>query len=289
MLYANNITDWKEGLNQIICGDCNDIVGLLPNKSVDVCITSPPYWQQRNYGYDGQIGLEKSLSDYLLVMVDFFDSVKRVLKDDGTLWINMGDCFNENSGGYFDNKKNDAPKIGKHRIKTEKYQKEIPRRSLLMIPYRFAIDMIDKKGWFCRNHIIWKKKVVQPTTAENRFTIDYEPIFMFSKKQRYFFNKKKVKYVHNDNIFNSPRERRSVWDLSSEHTGKVEHSAPYPEDLVDIMIDATCRPNSIVLDPFMGSGTTALSSKKKGFSFFGGDKGVDICNKAQYRLDSFKY
>lgn len=288
MIPVHDIKKWQDGLNNVICGDCKDIIKLLPDNSIDVCITSPPFWQQRDYGYNGQIGLEKSLSDYLSIITDIFDDVKRVLKKDGTLWVNLGDCFNENTGGYFNNKNNDAPAIGKHRIKTEKYQKELPRRSLLMIPYRFAIKMIDEKGWFCRNHIIWKKRVVQPTTAENRFTIDYEPVFMFSKKQKYFFDKEKVKYIHDVNIFDFPRERRSVWDLSTEHTGRIDHPAPYPEELIEIMIDATCRPGAIVLDPFMGSFTTAVVSKKKGFSFFGGDKGEDICRKAESRLESVK-
>jgi len=285
MYYANKMLDWKDGINNIICGDFDDIIKLLPDNCIDVCITSPPYWQQRDYGYIGQIGLENNLSDYLLKIVNSFDKIKRVLKDDGTLWINIGDCFNENTGGYFDSKNNDAPSIGKNRIKTNKYQNHLPRRSLLMIPYRFAIQMIDEKGWFCRNHIIWKKKIVQPTSAENRFTIDYEPIFMFSKKQKYFFNKDNVKYINSNSLFESPRERRSVWDLNTEHTGKIEHSAPYPEDLVEIIINATCRPGAIVLDPFMGSGTTAFVAKKKGFSFFGGDKGEEICKKAERRLE----
>ena len=289
MLYSHEVRDWKQAVDQIVCGDCLDTISLLPDKSVDVCITSPPYWQQRDYGYNGQIGQEKSLSDYIYTLVSFFNCVKRVLKDDGTLWVNIGDCFNENTGGYFDNENNDAPSIGKHRIKTQKYQKNLPRRSLLMIPYRFSIEMIDTGGWFCRNHIIWRKKVVQPTTAKNRFTIDYEPIFMFSKKQRYFFDKEKVKYINDANIFGDFKERRSVWDLSTEHSGKIQHSAPYPEELINVIVDATCRKGSMIFDPFMGSGTSAVVAKKKGFSFFGGDKGEDICKKAESRLSSIKF
>lgn len=285
MRYTHEITDWRQSVNSIICGDCKDIVRLLPDESVDVCITSPPYWQQRDYGYDGQIGLEESLADYLKNLVNFFDNVKRVLKKDGTLWVNIGDCFNENSGGYFDSEKNDAPAIGKYRIKTEKYQEEYPRRSLLMIPQRFAIRMIDEKQWTCRNHIIWRKRIVQPTTAKNRFTIDYEPFFMFSKDRYYHFDKEKVKYISSDDIFQDPKERRSVWDLSTEHKGNVDHAAPFPEELIEIPIDACCRTGGLILDPFMGSGTTALVARKKGYSFFGGDKGKDICLKAEKRLE----
>jgi DNA modification methylase len=282
---VNDITAWTVAVNKIVCGDCFDIVNLLPDKSVDVCVTSPPYWQQRDYGYASQIGLENSVEEYLDKIVNFFDSVKRVLKDDGTLWVNIGDCFNENTGGYF-GKDNCA--IGKNRIKTKKYQKQYPRRSLLMIPYRFAISMIDKKQWFCRNHIIWYKKVVQPTTAKNRFTIDHEPIFMFSKKQKYYFDKEKVKFIDSNNIYEQPRERRSVWSVSTEHTGKVDHIAPYPTDLIGTIIDATCRKDALVLDPFMGSATTALVAKNKGLSFFGGDGNLNTCLKAESRIGSAK-
>jgi site-specific DNA-methyltransferase (adenine-specific)/site-specific DNA-methyltransferase (cytosine-N4-specific) len=286
MRYASQITNWREAIDQVLCGDCKEILSLLPDKSVDICVTSPPYWQQRDYGYVGQIGLENALKDYIDCLVDVFDGVKRVLKSDGTVWVNLGDCFNENTGGYFNSGQNDAPSIGKNRIKTTKYQKQLPRRSLLMIPYRFAIQMIDERGWFCRNHIIWRKRVVQPTTAQNRFTIDYEPLFMFSKKQKYFFDKEKVRYLMTDNLLAEPRERRSVWDLSTEHG--VGHIAPYPEELVEVPIDACCRKGGLVLDPFMGSGTTAIVAKSKGFSFFGGDRGEDICKNAEERLRSLK-
>jgi len=281
MLYAHEVTKWQEAVDRIICGDCREIVRLLPDKSVDVCVTSPPYWQQRDYDCDGQIGLEKELLDYLSIMVDFFDEVKRVLKDDGTLWVNIGDCFNENTGGYFNNEKNDSPSIGKNRIKTEKYQKSLPRRSLLMIPYRFSIKMIDEKKWTCRNHIIWRKTIAQPTTAKNRFTIEHEPLFMFSKSRNYYFNKEAVRYVGGD-VFNKGKERRSVWDLITETSPK--HPAPYPIELASLPIEACSRINGIILDPFMGSGTTALAAKRLGFRFFGGDKNETTCSLAEERL-----
>lgn len=153
-------------------------------------------------------------------------------------------------GGYFNDENNDSPTIGKNRIKIDKYDEEYPRRSLLMIPYRFTIKMIDEKKWLCRNEIIWKKKVCQPTSAKNRFTIDFEPMFLFSKKQVYYFDKEKVKSVLSNDMF-SERERRSVWELNSEKGTNVDHIAPYPLELVSIPIKACCPVNGIILDPFM--------------------------------------
>jgi DNA modification methylase len=239
-------------------------------------------WQQRDYGFDSQIGLEKTPEKYIDELLLIFDLVKRVLKDDGTLWVNIGDSFNENTGGYFDDKNNQSPSIGKNRIKTQKYQKNFPRRSLLMIPYRFAIAMIDNKKWTCRNHVIWKKTITQPTTAKNRFTIDYEPFFMFSKTRNYFFDKKKK--LDFCDIFETNKERRSVWSLPTEKSTLVNHSAPYPVSLASIPISACARAGGVVLDPFMGSGTTAIAAKRLGFSFFGGDKNEQYCSFAEERI-----
>tara|TARA_B100000614_G_scaffold262909_1_gene300809 strand:+ start:287328 stop:288209 length:882 start_codon:yes stop_codon:yes gene_type:complete len=288
MLPIGDMQTVDDALNQVVCGDAADFVRKLPAESADIVVTSPPYWQQRDYGVEGQYGLEESMPEYIDRMFHFFEDVKRVLKPKGTLWVNVGDCYNENSGGYFAHKNNDAPHIGKHRLKTKKYDKLYPRRSLLMIPYRLAIKMIDDGGWTCRNMIVWRKKIVQPTTAQNRFTIDYEPMFLFAKTNRYFYKKERVKWIVEevDDMFSEPskRERRAVWDLDSDHHGGTGHKAPYPIDLAEIPILGGTDEGGVVLDPFVGSGSTICAAKKLGRNFLSCDLSPEFCEMAENRL-----
>jgi len=284
MISIDDVSSIDDAIGKIVCGDASKFVSKLPDKSVDAVVTSPPYWQQRDYGCDGQHGLEKSMFDYINVMFELFEDIKRVLKPKGSCWVNLGDCFNENTGGYFDHNNNDAPHIGKHRLKTEKYQPDFPRRSLLLVPYRFAIRMTDDGKWLCRNLIIWKKHIVQPTTAKNRFTIDFEPVFLFTKTQRYYFDKEAVKWIEDEDLFQEKRERRAVWELDSDHSGKTGHVAPYPIDLPLIPIMATCPTGGIVLDPFVGSGSTAVAARKLGRKFLVCDLSKEYCEKAERRL-----
>lgn len=286
MINVKDLVNWKDALNNIVHGDCFEFISKLPDQSVDSVVTSPPYWQVRDYGTPEQIGLEPTFHEYIEKMCRIFNECRRVLKKGGSLWVNMGDCYNENSGGYFDNEKNDAPSIGKHRIKANKYQQDYPRRSLLMIPYRFSIKMIDDYGWLCRNLLIWRKKTVQPTTAKNRFTIDFEPFFLFTTNQKYNFNIDAVKWIidKDNECFPEPRERRSVWDLDTERKRKTGHPAMYPVELAEIPIMASCGKGGVVLDPFMGSGSTALAAKHCGVSFLGCDINLETCQGTEQDL-----
>lgn len=288
MLRVEDIRCIDDALDRVVLGDAFSFVRKLPDASVDTICTSPPFWQQRDYDCDGQYGLEGSFHEFIDVIFRLFEEMKRVLKPDGTAWVNIGDCYNENTGGYFSHSNNDAPHIGKHRLKTQKYQKQYPRRSLLLIPYRFGIRMIDDGQWLCRNVIIWRKKIVQPTTAQNRFTIDFEPIFLFAKKPKYHFNIKDVKWIEDENDLlideNDRRERRTVWDLDSDHQGGTGHKAPYPLGLVRIPILASCPKGGVVLDPFLGSGTTAIVAAQMGCRFLGCDLNENCCKQAESRL-----
>lgn len=286
MLYVDDITDWQQSINQVVCGDCMQFVRKLPDQCVDVICTSPPYWQQRDYECSNQMGLEPTFIEYIDKMCLLFDECRRVLKKDGHLWVNMGDCYNENAGGFFDNEKNDNPAIGKHRLKVNKYQSDYPRRSLLMIPYRFSIKMIDDYNWLCRNLIIWRKVSCQPTTAENRFTIDFEPFFLFTKTQKYKFNIEAVKWMqdNDDNCFPAVKERRSVWDIDTERSRKTGHKAMYPIELAEVPIMAGCDAGGVVLDPFMGSGSTALAAKRLGARYIGCELNPKTCQETNEGL-----
>ena len=287
MKFVTDIHGLSDALNTVVCGDALSFIKKLPDQCVDTVITSPPYWQQRDYNCNGQIGLEQDPFVYIDSLLAIFDEVRRVLKKKGSIWINIGDSYNENSGGYFAHENNDAPHIGKHRLKTAKYQKHLPRRSLLLLPYQFACKMVYEKDWCCRDLIIWRKKIVQPTTAQNRFTSDFEPVFFFTQGMKYYFDKESVKWIDGmDDLFETQkRERRSVWDLNSDHMSKTGHKAPYPLDLARIPLQATCPVGGIVLDPFLGSGTTALAAKEMGRNFLACDLSPDFCKIAEKRLE----
>lgn len=276
MLSVSEVQSYTEMMGRIVCGDALEFLRKIPSGSVDTVVTSPPYWQQRDYGCDGQYGLEQTTEAYVNNMFSLFSEARRVLKKTGSLWVNIGDSYNENTGGYFEDERNDAPHVGKHRLKTEKYQPNLPRRSLLLIPYQVAIKMVYEGDWCCRNMLIWKKKIVQPTSAQNRFTIDFEPLFLFTKGPKYYFDKEVVKWIESgtEDIFaDKPkrRERRSVWELDSDHQGKTGHKAPYPLELARLPIMAACPPGGLVIDPFSGSGTTAVAAKLLGRHYMGCD------------------
>ena len=168
--------------NQIICGDALKELKKLPDESIDMCITSPPYFNQRDYGVKGQLGLEETPEEYVIKLCNIFDEVKRVLRDDGCCWVNISDCYGGFQGknhGYPDRKheKANIPQI-KRSPKTAK--------SLLCVPEMFLLEMV-KRGWLIRNKIIWFKNNVMPSSAKDRFTIDYEMLYFFVKQKKYYF------------------------------------------------------------------------------------------------------
>ena len=182
-------------LNQIICGDCLDELKKIPDESVDMVMTSPPYWALRDYGVEGQLGLEPTFQEYINRLCDIFDEVKRVLKKEGTCWVNMGDTY-ANSGGLSNSAPDRAggkPKgtRGTQPSAIAKGGYERPdsgtiSKCLLQIPSRFAIEMTNR-GWILRNSIVWWKPNCMPSSVKDRFTVDYEMLFFFTKSKKYYF------------------------------------------------------------------------------------------------------
>jgi len=165
---------------ELIQGDCLEKMKELPDESVDMVMTSPPYWALRDYGVDGQLGLEPTFQEYINKLCDIFDEVKRVLKKEGTCWVNMGDTY---SGGV---NNNDKKKVdGAKTIKPIKAM-GVQDKCLLQIPSRFAIEMCNR-GWILRNEIIWHKPNCMPSSVRDRFTVDFEKIFFFTKSKKYYF------------------------------------------------------------------------------------------------------
>jgi site-specific DNA-methyltransferase (adenine-specific) len=319
------------------------------NMKVDMIITSPPYWNLRNYNgtniifggneickhiwhtdnfcsicgaWKGQLGLEPNFRLFIDHLVEIFNSMKDILKDSGSLWVNLGDTYGGSGCGTM----RDYEKAKEHmksskQVYTAPYsptgssslRKTSYNKSLLGIPDRFKIAMIDS-GWICRNDIIWHKPNAMPSSARDRFTVDYERFFFFTKISKgYYFKQQRVphkqvsinrlKYGWKGNMCNGQlalgslksgktnkmchpdgRNMRTVWSINTK-SYKNAHFAVYPIDLIETPIKACCPKNGIVYDPFMGSGTTAVAAKQLKRQFIGSEISQEYCEIANARLD----
>lgn len=294
-------------LNKIYQGDCLEVLKSFPDESVDCVVTSPPYYGLRDYGVKGQIGLETTFQEYINKLCDIFDEVKRVLKPKGTCWVNMGDTYNGNKTGYTDTNKNG--KIPSENLIKKKSSKELKEKTLCSIPARFSIEMCDR-GWILRNEIIWYEPNVMPQSVKDRFTVDFEKIFFFVKNKKYWFetqyephesqphkyNGSKYKSIgktsraeSDGSEFYNPqgRNKRSVWKISTRPY-KESHFATFPEALIETPIKAGCPENGIVLDPFMGAGTTGVVALKLNRSYIGIELNPEYIELAEKRIEPYK-
>lgn len=262
--------------NTIICGDAVTVLRTLPSESIHTCVCSPPYWNLRDYGVDGQLGLEPTYTEYIAKLGDVFDEVKRVLKPEGTLWVNMGDSYSGSSGGR------PSPFQAKARKFNYNFPKpprtDIPKKSLCLIPFRFAIEMV-RRGWLLRNVLIWKKPNALPESVTDRFTVDFEYLFFFVKSRFYYFKQQLEPAVYTGGM----RNRRSILEINTRPLAD-NHFAAYPEELAELPIKAGCPEGGIVLDAFMGSGTTALAAQKLGRKWLGIELNPRYVKLAEERL-----
>lgn len=270
---------------EVIVGNALHTLKNLPDASVQTVVTSPPYWGLRDYGEDEQLGLEKSPLDFIENLCKVFDEIWRVLKDDGTLWVNLGDSY---------------------------YNK-----SLAGIPFRFAFAM-QERGWFLRQDIIWHKPNVMPESVTDRCTKSHEYIFLLTKNAKYYYDNKAIlepvseislkrsEYgwdsdrpstknasmggtgIHTDQMgtrFVNPegRNKRSVWTVTAKGY-KEAHFAVYPPDLIEPCILAGSKEGDIVLDPFSGSGTTGEVALKHNRNYIGLELNPEYAEISRKRL-----
>lgn len=402
--------------NKILQGDALTQLKTLPEKSINMCMTSPPYWALRDYGtanweggnkncehvidktsklkgdwdrpsrkefnkvgevlecvvcknqfkgklgnkfcstkclntlsnnertnaeskrvntcsicgakrIDKQLGLEPTFDQYISNLCDIFDEVKRVLRDDGTCWVNIGDTYGGSGCGTNDYQ-TEASKSIQGKGKNAKLYKtggiaqkiNYPSKSLICIPFRFAIEMINR-GWILRNTIIWHKPNCMPSSVKDRFTVDFEYLFFFSKKKRYYFetqreeaktncsakfnprvrdskrgykksgqykaSKKEMEQYHGQEIkYGQMRNKRCMWSIPPRPF-KEAHFAVYPEELCETPIKAGCPEGGVVLDPFFGAGTTGLVALKQNKKFLGIELNPEYIKIAENRLKPF--
>jgi DNA modification methylase len=291
--------------DKIICGDALDVLRTLPSESVHCCVTSPPYFGLRDYGADGQIGCEDTPGEYIKSLAGVFAEVYRVLKDDGTLWLNIADVYcNKNW----------------RKPKCDETLRPKPK-DLTGIPWTLALLLRDK-GWYLRSDVIWIKPNPVPENVSDRLSRSYEHIFLLAKSRRYFFDAGAIaepvaagtirrmkasrtgasKYANGvpgqpTQTINKPREagavpdecipvlrnKRDVWHISaSPYRGA--HFAAFPPMLAKTCILAGCPKGGTVLDPFFGSGTTGLAAKELSRHFIGIDINKDYCRLARTRI-----
>lgn len=240
---------------------------------VDCIVTSPPFYGQRDYGVGGQIGLELHPSEYLAKLLTVFDACRDVLKDTGSLWVNLGDTYWSGKGEHrSDEKKQSARRFGLRPQDRKGDGLWCRPKQLLLIPHRFAVSMQDR-GWLVRNDNVWVKPNPIPDQVNDRCSISHEYVFHIVKERWYYFNRGAVGRVGARSTRLPPYD---TWVVPPSR-GNGSHKASFSEELIDIPIRATTPPSGIVLDPFAGSGTTLRYARKLGFRTIGIDIKGDFC------------
>lgn len=249
---------WRQPAEpSVVHGDAEAVLSRLSENFFQCCITSPPYWGLRDYGNSHQIGAEDHFAAYVARLVAVFRNVRRVLKDDGVLWLNLGDSYTSGNRGYR------APDP-KNPVRGMSYRARTPDglkpKDLVGIPWRVALAL-QGDGWYLRSDIIWEKPNCMPESVKDRPTRCHEYVFLFSKSPRYYYNAASVREP-------SGRNRRSVWAIRTEPFPGA-HFATFPPRLVEPCLLATSRVGDWVLDPFFGSGTVGVVSEEHARRYVG--------------------
>lgn len=306
-----------ELFNKIQNVDCLQGLSWLPDESIDCCVTSPPYFAMRDYGVAGQIGLELSPEAYIDKLVEVFTQVLRVLKKDGTCWVVIGDTYagcGKGAANYPDNAKKylQGTNVGTLQKGTSyKYETEAKDRDLIGIPWMLAFAL-RRIGFYLRQDIIWHKPNPMPESVKSRCTRSHEYIFLFTKSRTYYFNDKVLREPSNTGVrlreFNhravkylvpghksvqfrgsgsnqdGMRNRRDVWSILVK-PGYDGHHATFPIDIPYNCIRLGCREHGVVLDPFIGSGTTGVAAVRLKRDFIGFELNVEYAKSASERVE----
>jgi DNA modification methylase len=297
----------------ILMGDVLEQLRTLPDESVNCVVTSPPYWGLRDYGQDAQLGLEQEPEEYISNMVDVFREVKRVLTDDGTFWLNIGDSYSGSGKGPAGN----LGKANNERHLEHKTGGIVPKgtkpKDLVGIPWMLAFAL-RADGWYLRQDIIWSKPNPMPESVTDRCTKSHEYIFLLTKSRKYYYDNEAIKEpsvsnpktavkarfggnkygdssdpkhaTKSGNIWKpSPtRNKRDVWVISTQPF-KGAHFAVMPEKVAETCVLAGCPEGGVVLDPFFGSGTVGVVALKHNRKYIGIELNPEYVKIAQARID----
>lgn len=334
---------WRNNSGSLYSGDSLEVLRyrneydqlLIPDNSVDCCITSPPYWMKRKYGslQEGELGQEPDYRDYLYNMCAVFSEIYRILKPSGNLFVVIGDSYYSRVKGQGGPSAKQTSNKGS-RFEAPPIPKLMPDGTLMDLPSRFAMKMTDEYGWIKKNNIIWHKPNAMPSSNKKKFTPDFENVYHFIKDlKRYYFKAQyepfseetirtyKIKiakllgeaalietneilYKHNEARITSQespnrmwkdieslkrqlargRNKRGVWSVNTTKY-KGSHSATYPPDLIAPLMDAGCPENGIVIDPFMGAGTTAVVAEEQEKKWLGIEIYEEYCRDIIERIE----
>jgi len=267
---ANYSTGLRESM--VFQGDAEVLLKQFPSNFFRCCITSPPYWGLRDYGTEGQIGAEEEPSDYICHLVAVFEQVYRVLMEDGTLWLNIGDSYTSGNRGYRAPDKKNPVRAMSYRAKTPDGLKP---KDLIGIPWRLAFAL-QKADWYLRSDIIWEKPNCMPESVKDRPTRAHEYVFLFSKSLKYYYDYESVREP-------SGRNRRTIWSIPTDPFPGA-HFATFPQKLVEPCILAGSQPDDWVLDPFFGSGTVGVVCEQQHRNYVGIELNPEYVNIAVERV-----
>ena len=307
-------------MSKILCGDALEILKTLPPCSVNMCVTSPPYYGLRDYGIDRQIGTEDSPALYIEKLVDVFSEVYRILRKDGTLWINIADSYaGSGKGGWNTPLKSGISQqlYNPKSFNMPKKWKGIKAKDMIGIPWSLAFSLRDY-GWYLRSDI-WQKSNCMPESVKDRPSKSYEHIFLLAKSKKYYYDYQSIqvpaaqssierakravsnigKYANGIECQNmqaiflprdhskelTMRNKRDVWTVSTNSYRSDGHFAMYPEKLIEPCILAGCPIGGVVLDPFFSSGTTGATAKRLGREYIGIELNPEYCTIAEKRIN----
>ena len=262
----------------LICGAASDGLDLLPDRSIRTVVTSPPYWSLRDYEMKDQIGRDDALVDYIKSIVVTFDKLRRVLSDDGTVWLNVGDSYTSGNRRYrAPDRKNRARAMSVRPATPE----GLKPKDLIGVPWRLAFALQDA-GWWVRSEVIWNKPNAHPESVRDRPTKAHETVFLLSKSENYYYDTDAVRGPNG-------RRLRTVWDVNTEprrrsDSGVDDHPAVMPMTLANQCVSITSEPGDVVLDPYAGSGTTLLAARKLNRRWVGIELNPSFVDLIEYRL-----
>lgn len=258
-------------------GDALRVLQGLPSQSVQCVITSPPYWGLRDYDVPDQIGLEPTLPQFINRLIAVFAETKRVLRDDGVFWLNIGDGYTSGNRGWRAPDKKNPARAMSVRPDTPVGLKP---KDLMGIPWRLALALQDD-GWYLRADIVWNKPNAMPESVKDRPTRAHEYMFLFSKNERYYYDPKAVLEVNGRNC-------RSVWNVHTQAFAGA-HFATFPPKLIEPCVRASTRPGDFILDPFFGSGTVGVVASQLDRKYVGIELHPDYVAIATERLAAQDY
>lgn len=264
-------------LDNIIVGAALSVLKRLPSDTVQCCVTSPPYWGLRDYGVAGQIGIEHTIADYLRNIKAVFREVRRVLRPDGTLWLNVADSYTSGNRGWRAADRRNGARAMNDRPPNPPGLKD---KELVGVPWRMALAL-QRQGWYLRADIVWSKPNAQPESVKDRPTQSHEYVFLLSKQKDYYYNHETI--MESTNGGSELRNRRSVWTINTEPYPGA-HFATFPRELPRLCVQAGSAPGHLVVDPFFGAGTVGLVCLEEGRRFLGIELNPEYAELARTRL-----